>query len=108
MKTYKAHLIAVGEGCDYSIGCGETVKGIKASSLKEAQEKLISEIKENYPKGDNCELSIVKLYEIENIVNIDMKKIYDDFDDEKEEIKNKEKEEAERKEFERLKKKFNK
>ena len=37
---YKAYLKQDGEGCDYTIGCGQTIVELQANNKEEAKEKL--------------------------------------------------------------------
>lgn len=101
MKYY-AYLKQKGEGCDYTIGCGNILVKIEASSDKEAVEKLSKNIKENY--FDEQELSSVKLFKEE--IPFDLKKVYSEMKDEKERLKKKLQNIKDREEFERLKKKL--
>jgi hypothetical protein len=41
---YKAYLKQNGEGCDYTIGCGQTVISIDAQNVLEAKQKLYQKI----------------------------------------------------------------
>lgn len=104
-KIYKAYLIQKGEGCDYMIGCAQTVIDIEASTLQEAIEKLKEEIKEDY--ADDSALFSAKLYEISHIYEIDIDKLYEELDSERQGIVKKSKEEDERAELLRLSKKYN-
>lgn len=94
-------------GCDYTIGCGHAMIGLKGSNLQEALEDLKNIVKEKYT-GER-ELSAITL--------IDGKTIYIDAEDLNDTIREEEKEEKrkkdiqdkeahERAEYERLKKKF--
>lgn len=105
MKTYKAYITQEGGGCDYTIACGETILNLEATTLEEAQQEVLKEIKEDY-SGDERRLEKVELYEIENIFALDIQAIYKHIDTEKLQAKQKQKEEKERQEFERLKTKF--
>ena len=102
--TYKAYLKQNGEGCDYTIGCAQTVISIEAQSMDEAKQKLYQEIKEVYT-GEQ-ELERCELYEINEVVLCDLKEWYKRIEDAEYAIEQKRKEYLERKEFERLKAKF--
>jgi len=95
---YKAYLKQNGEGCDYTIGCAQTVISIDAQNILEAKQKLYQKIKEEY----SCEIDFCEIYEINQIVLCDLGEIFT----ENLELENQRVEEHERKEFERLKAKF--
>jgi hypothetical protein len=102
---YKAYLKQKGEGCDYTIGCGQTVINLKTNNLPDAISELENEIIENY-SFDETKLQSCELYEINSITIVDVDSIYN-----KEKLLymkelEEEKLRAERAEFERLKKKF--
>jgi len=63
---YKAYLKQSGEGCDYTIGCAQTIIDIEAQSIDEAKQKLYQEIEESYT-GEQ-ELELCELYEINEVV----------------------------------------
>jgi len=100
MKHYKAYLKQAGEGCDYTIECGTKVIDIHAGTIEEAQIILMDIIKTEY-SFDELSLSKVELYEIENIISIDMKKFYKDLSDLKKIEKQKKQDDLDKKEFER-------
>jgi len=100
---YKAYLKQYGEGCDYTIGCAQTVINIEAQSLDDAKEKLYQEIKGYVGE---LELELCELYEINNVVVCDLKEWYKRIYDAGYAIEQQRKEYLEHKEFERLKAKF--
>jgi hypothetical protein len=102
---YKAYLKQDGEGCDYTIGCGQTIYDIEASSLVEATERFFEIIKQEY-SGEERRLDSAEIYEVATIVEVDVKGIYKRIDDAEAKELAKRKEEAEKKEFERLQVKF--
>lgn len=104
MKKYIAHL-SQGQGCDYTIGCGQVVIDIEANSFEEAQQKLEQEICENYSHMETM-LAYAKLYEVSNMLKINVPEIYDRLEADREKERKEEKEKKEREEFERLKAKF--
>lgn len=105
MRQYKAYIHQEGEGCDYTIGCAQTVIDIHANSIEKAKQMLSQEIRDNYSHEER-RLKAAELYEIEQIISIDLADIYTQIDNEEYEKEQKIKEEQERKEFERLKSKF--
>lgn len=101
---YKAYLKQCGEGCDYTIGCAQTVIEIEAQNINEAKQKLYQEIEENYT-GER-ELELCELYEINEVVVCNLKELYKRIDDAEYTLEQQRKEDLDRKEFERLKAKF--
>ena len=74
MKTFKAYLKQQGEGCDYTIGCGQTVLTILADDMGSAKFKLFDIISENY--SSERELSTAELYEVSDILEINLENYY--------------------------------
>lgn len=105
---YRAYLIQDTEGCDYTIGCAQTVIEIEASSLEEAEKSLKKEINETYSGESEWRLKSAELYEIKNIISIDLDSLYREEEEAEEKEKEKEKEEAEKQELLRLQKKYGK
>lgn len=101
MKYY-AYLKQHGEGCDYTIGCGNTLITIEADNDDDARVKLSEEISENY-YGEQ-ELEGVKLFK--ELIDFDMESVYSDMKASKEESKNKMQHIKDMEDFERLKKKL--
>jgi hypothetical protein len=104
--TYKAYLKQYAEGCDYTIGCAQTVIEIEAKNINEAKQKLFEEIQENYTWDKKLEFC--ELYEIKKTVICNLKEWYNQIYEAANIIENKRKEDLERKEYERLKLKFGK
>lgn len=103
---YKAYLEQGGEGCDYTIACGKKVVNLNATNLEDATKEIGDYIIEWY--GHDSEIECIELYEINNVVNINVDDIYSEQNKLDLEQREKEEEEKERSEFERLSKKFNK
>lgn len=74
-NKYKAYLVQSGEGCDYTIGCAQTVINIEANNMEEAKEKLTEIIKEEY--YDFQELESAELYECNQVFKMPLNDIYD-------------------------------
>lgn len=106
MNLYKAFLTQVGEGCDYTIGCAQTIVDVKASSMKEAKQVLSKMIIEDYGDEFDTGIDTAELYEIKEIFNLDVNEIYS----KKEEIEQKHQQEIKEKEeyneYKRLKEKY--
>lgn len=98
---YKAYLKQPGEGCNYTIGCGQTVITIDASDMEDALEKISKEIKEYYNTRET-RLAICEIYEVNQVFECDVNKIYKVITEEERIKKQKLKDDLERKEFERL------
>jgi len=101
---YKAYLKQIGEGCDYTIGCAQTIINIQAGDIDEAMRKLYHKVKENYTGELTLESCV--LYEINDIVICNLEKWYEQIDAAEIEAEERRAEELERKEYERLKAKF--
>ena len=104
MKYYTI-LKQKGEGCDYSIGCGEKLISFDADSDEGAASYLEQEIKDTYT-GD-YELDSALLFPAESLVPIDIKAIYKRNEDSKKKENEDNQREKELAEFQRLKEKFN-
>ena len=94
-------------GCDYTIGCGHLLIGLKGDNLQEAMVDLKEQVKENY-SGEQS-LSAITIIEGKTIY-IDAEDLNDKIREEikrEKEIRDKKlKEEQEKAEYLRLKKKF--
>lgn len=101
---YKAYLNQAGEGCDYTIGCAQTVIDIEASDLGEAKIKLMGKIADEFI--DEFALESAQLYEINEVVDIDVDDIYSRREEFMRNEELRQQEEFERQEYERLKKKY--
>lgn len=105
MKYY-AYLKQNGEGCDYTIGCAQTIITIEASSDSDACEKLSEKIEEEYRPGGDSELSKVLLFR--DPIQFNLKKVYDEYNNRMSESKSRMQHLKDNEEFERLRKKLNK
>lgn len=105
VMQYKAYIKQRAEGCDYTIGCAQTVLDIEADSMDEAKQVLSERIKENYSHRENV-LETAELYEVCQTFSVDLTSLYRDMELERQKESLREKEEADRREFERLKNKF--
>lgn len=103
MKYY-AYLKQKGEGCDYTIGCGQLLTTLEAKSDDDAREKLASLVKEEY-QGE-FELSSVLLFK--EPISFNLKDVYDKSKASKEEETTKRQHIKDMDEFEKLKKKLGK
>lgn len=102
---YKAKLIQVGEGCDYTIGCGQLVIDIDANSLEDANVKLQKIIKEEYRFEQS--LKSCELYEVHDTHIIDVDVIYKQLEIDEMNRQQSIDDALERAEYERLRYKFN-
>jgi hypothetical protein len=71
---YKAYLKQEGYGCDYTIACGINVIDITANNIDEATEQVSDYIFTNY--CEDVKLESCEIYEINQIVKIDLVDIY--------------------------------
>jgi len=104
MKYY-AYLKQKGEGCDYTIGCGNTLIKLNAKNDSEAKEKLKETIIEEY-SGSESMLEKVILFK--ETIDFDLKSVYDDLESKKESEKTKRQHIKDMEEFEKLRKKLGK
>ena len=99
MKYY-ANLQQHGEGCDYTIGCGQKLITFEAADDFDAQVKLAEIIKED---GYTGETELSKVFLFKNPVQFDLESVYDDINQAKILIKANAQKEKDLKEFQRLK-----
>lgn len=96
-------------GCDYTIGCGHALIGLRGNNLQEALVDLKEQVKERYT-GERS-LSAITIIEGERIY-VDAEDLNDTIREEKKkakELKDKQlKDEQDKAEYARLKKKFEK
>jgi len=103
MKYY-AYLKQNGEGCDYTIGCAQTLITIDAENDDEAKEKLSQEISENY----TGELELSKVLLFKNPIDFDLKSVYQELKNKKDDSVKKLQHLKDLEEFEKLRKKLGK
>ena len=101
---YFAYLKQKGEGCDYTIGCAQTLISFDANDDDDAKQKLSERIQEEYT--GEFELSSVLL--LKNKIEFNLKSVYDDLNKLKSDKDSKMQHIKDMEEFERLKKKLNK
>lgn len=100
---YVAYLKQDGEGCDYTIGCGNKLINLgEHSSIETAQVKLLDILHEEYNPAHSPEFALDEVLLLSFQCRIDMEK----FNSDMLEGQTKEQEDLERNEYERLKKKF--
>lgn len=102
---YKAYLKQAGEGCDYTIGCAQTVINIEATNMDEAKQKLTAIIIEEYSYDEGI-LDSAELYECNEVFAMPVDDIYAKKEQLEQLEQQRQQEEAERREYERLKHKF--
>lgn len=102
---YKAYLKQEDEGCDYTIGCAQTVIDIEATSMEEAKQKLTDTIIEEYSYDEGI-LDSAELYECNKVFVLPVGEIYAKKEQLKQWEEQRQQEESERREYERLKQKF--
>lgn len=102
MKYY-AYLKQKGEGCDYTIGCAQTIRTFEANDDDDAKLKLSDIILEDYT--GETELSKVLLFK--DPISFDIKEVYDEYRKKKTESESKRQHIKDMEEFERLRKKLN-
>jgi hypothetical protein len=112
--NYIAFVQQKSKGCDYTIGCGVALWGLKAASYEDAMAELYNKILvpeegEDYlPYGPGSEevLKSATLYEVSNAWEIPLKLWFEKAVNDKRSKEEIRKESDEREQYERLKKKF--
>lgn len=104
---YKAYLIQRGEGCDYYIGCAQTVINLTSDNMEDAIKELEDIIDEQYSYEDVM-LEKVELYEINEIKNFNINKFYAERDKRLKKKQNDEDKIARFAEYQKLQKEFSK
>lgn len=103
MKYY-GYLKQEGEGCDYTIGCGEHLISLKSTNGDDALIELRNEIEENYSE----ERSLQKVILFSSAIEVDVKSIYREMRQRESDANQKRQHIKDMEEFERLKKKLGK
>lgn len=101
---YKVYLKQDG-GCDYTIGCGRKLITIEASDIGDAQQQLFEIIKNEY-SYDETFLESCEIFEVNNVMKIELDEWYKKIKDEENAIANKKREAKEYTEYLKLKSKF--
>lgn len=102
---FKVFIKQEGEGCDYTIACGETVIELKATTLWEAIKEFQDIAERDYYSQDR-RLKEAKIYDISRTEAINMPALYsliDDIRDRREKQKDRDKKRAL---YEQLKQEF--
>jgi hypothetical protein len=94
------------KGCDYTIGCAQTVIEVTALNMEEAKDRIYDEIRTQFI-GES-ELEYCEIYEVNDFFICNLKKWYNEISLSESSDKLKEIERREKEEYERLKLKFNK
>lgn len=115
ITMFIAYVKQKGEGCDYTVACGETVWRLKAETYEDAMEELKDKVIGKMETSD-CEyhegywsdstLDCITLFEVSSEIQIPVDTWYVDALERAEAAKAEIKEKAERNEFERLKEKY--
>tara|TARA_R110000796_G_scaffold162503_1_gene279271 strand:- start:12539 stop:12898 length:360 start_codon:yes stop_codon:yes gene_type:complete len=118
MKNFIVHIEQAAEGCDYTIGCGNSLVKLYAEDITQAHERFISMLSPDFDDDDvdwtdnygcyygEMALANATIYEVTNNHKVDVKSIYDNLELLKELVVRLKTEEVEKKEFERLKEKY--
>jgi hypothetical protein len=101
---YFAYLKQKGEGCDYTIGCAQTIRKFDANSDSDAVKKLTEIIQEEYTGEQKLE----KVLLFKDPINFDLKSVYDELDSKKKDKESKMQHLKDMEDFERLRKKLGK
>lgn len=101
---YYAYLKQLGEGCDYTIGCAQTLIKINANSDDEARQKLKEQIKENYTGEYELESALL----FNSKIDFNLGEVYTEIKRSKQEEKDKLQHIKDMEDFEKLRKKLGK
>lgn len=77
--TFIAHLKQYGEGCDYTIACGEKLVVLEATNKDEALIELNQLIWEEYGY-DERRLKTATFYQVASETQVDLKSLYSEMD----------------------------
>ena len=66
---YRAYLKQEAEGCDYTIGCSQTIEELQADNIDDAKQKLTELIIEEYSHSEAL-LGSCELYEINELSTV--------------------------------------
>ncbi len=106
MAKWRLWLKQFGEGCDYTIGCGQKMMDLKAVTYQSALEEADKEVRE---RGlDEQAIQEAILIPVDSTIPINVSKINFEMETERRQAKEKTQKEKEEAEFERLKKKLGK
>jgi len=72
--VYKAYIKQAGEGCDYTIGCAQTVLHLNANTMSDAIKEVEELMDENY--FDDQSLEKCEIYEINEVRELDTSDFY--------------------------------
>lgn len=103
---FVAHIKELGEGCDYTIGCGQILIRLKSKTTDEAINELKKKVVGEDAYWGGQEFESIILLDVVKEVQIPINKWYSEEQENAVLSENKAKELAEKKEFERLKAKF--
>lgn len=103
---FLAHIKQVGEGCDYTIACGEKVVRLKAISMADAREEVRRMLAEDYTfKGDR-RLQSATVYEVHDTFKVPVDAWYDELRAESTQDEAQRQQAARRRQYETLKHEF--
>lgn len=102
---YKAYIKQDGEGCDYTIGCAQTVIDIQADSIENARVKLLEIIEEDYTSLER-RLDFAEIYEVGQTMRLNLHTFYNHYETKFKKRIQDVNDEKEQKEYERLQAKF--
>lgn len=103
--NFVAYLKQIGEGCDYTIGCGQKLIPLNAQSWDEARAEMRRLMAENY-SHDESRLEAVTIYEVKTALRIPVDYWYSEIEDEEAQEQAARDKEQRRSEYERLKREF--
>jgi hypothetical protein len=102
---FVAYLKQIGDGCDYTIGCGQKLIGLDAQTWAEARAEMRKLLADNY-SHDESRLETVTIYEVKTAERVPVDDWYAEIEDEEDQAQEARDKENRRREYERLKREF--
>jgi hypothetical protein len=102
---FVAHIKQVGEGCDYTIACGQKLISLKATSMVAAGEEVRGLLASEYSGGDR-RLESAVIYEISDTFQVPVEAWYDALREEASQSAAEQQAAARRRQYETLKREF--
>ncbi|HDR9106035.1 TPA: hypothetical protein QDB04_002892 [Burkholderia vietnamiensis] len=101
-----AHLKQSGEGCDYTIACGEKVVRLKATTWEEVPDEVRQHLENSYGPRSERRLARCTVYEVAESLEVPVDAWYSEIEDASRQAAEARKTAQRRAEYERLKREF--
>ncbi|MEX3983812.1 hypothetical protein AB4Y45_33040 [Paraburkholderia sp. EG287A] len=103
---FLAHIKQDGEGCDYTLACGETTVKLKAATMADAQEEVRQMLTNTYTFKDERRLQTATIYEVSDTFTVPVDDWYAQIMLEANQAETERRTAARRAQFEKLKREF--